>query len=157
MNATELIVGHVVPIAASIAVLWLAYRLLFSNSNRIQFNRVFLLSSLLFALVLPLIGLFVGQESPQMVNLRENLFGTTMLNEIVIMPEGQTVASEVQADVLPMTQPHFTVWQLLAGIYIIGVVVMTLLFLFKSGETCSTHPSFSQAQNGWIHSSLHWS
>ena len=91
MNAQEMIIGHVLPIAASIAVLWVAYRLLFSNSNRLKFNRMYLLTSLLFALALPLMGLFVGHEAPQVVTLKQNLFGGSMLNEIVVTPDGQPV------------------------------------------------------------------
>ena len=134
MNAQELIIGHVLPIAAAIAVLWVVYRLLFSNSNRIKFNRVFLLSSLLFALALPLIGVFVGHESQQMVTWKQNLFGGTMLTEITITPEGQEALPEMQTEATPVTQPRFTVWQIVGGLYIIGVGVMTLLFLFKLGR-----------------------
>jgi len=134
MNAQQLIIGHVLPIAAAIAVLWVVYRLLFSNSNRIKFNRVFLLSSLLFALALPLIGVFVGHESQQMVTWKQNLFGGTMLTEITITPEGQEAMPEMQTEVAPVAQPRLTVWQIVGGLYIIGVGVMTLLFLFKLGR-----------------------
>ena len=134
MKAQELIIGHVLPIAAAIAVLWVVYRLLFSNSNRIKFNRVFLLSSLLFALALPLIGVFVGHESQQMVTWKQNLFGGTMLTEITITPEGQEAMPEMQTEVAPVAQPRLTVWQIVGGLYIIGVGVMTLLFLFKLGR-----------------------
>ena len=131
MNTQELIIGHVLPIAAAIAVLWVVYRLLFSNSNRIKFNRGFLLSSLLFTLALPLIGVFVGHESQQMVTWKQNLFGGTMLTEITITPEGQEAMPEMQTEVAPVAQPRFTIWQIVGGLYIIGVGVMTLLFLFK--------------------------
>ena len=50
MKAQELIIGHLLPIAATVAVLWLVYRLLFRNSNRLYFNRFFLLTSMLFGL-----------------------------------------------------------------------------------------------------------
>ena len=81
MNAQQLIIGHLLPIGAAIAVLWLAYRLLFINSNRLRFNRLFLLAAMLFSLVLPLLGLWVGTEAPQVVSLKQNLFGGTMLGE----------------------------------------------------------------------------
>ncbi len=133
MNAQEMIIGHVLPIAASIAVLWVAYRLLFSNSNRLKFNRMYLLTSLLFALALPLMGLFVGHEAPQVVTLKQNLFGGSMLNEIVVTPDGQPVMPEAPV-VAETAKTHFSLWQILGGLYLIGVAVMTLLFLFKLGR-----------------------
>ena len=130
MNAQELIIGHVLPIAATIAILWLVYRLLFRNSNRLKFNRYFLLTSMLLALAMPLLGLLSGLESPQMVELKQNLFGgSNLLNEVIVTPDGQPMLPEVT--VTTSTQSHFSVWQVLAGIYLIGVAVMTLLFLFK--------------------------
>ena len=71
MNAQELIIGHLLPIGAAIAVLWLVYRLLFINSNRLKFNRLFLLRRcfcLGFALARPV----CGHGSPR---LRVSAFG----------------------------------------------------------------------------------
>ena len=133
MKAQELIIGHLLPIAVTIAVLWLVYRLLFRNSNRLYFNRYFLLTSMLLALAMPLLGLLSGLESPQMVELKQNLFGsTTLLSEVIVTPDGQPMLPEVT--VTTSTQSHFSMWQVLAGIYLIGVAVMTLLFLFKLGR-----------------------
>ena len=55
MNAQVLFADYLLPIAIGLMVLWVAYRLLFTNSNRFQFNRAFLLGALLFSLALPLI------------------------------------------------------------------------------------------------------
>ena len=133
MNAQELIIGHLLPIAVTIAVLWLVYRLLFRNSNRLQFNRFFLLTSMLLALAMPLLGLLSGLESPQMVELKQNLFGGgSLLQEVIVTPDGQPMLPEVT--VTTSTQSHFSMWQVLAGVYLIGVAVMTLLFLFKLGR-----------------------
>ena len=89
MNAQELIIGHLLPIAATVAVLWLVYRFLFRNSNRLYFNRYFLLTSMLLALAMPLLGLLSGMESQQMVVLKQNLFGGgIMLNEVIVTPDG---------------------------------------------------------------------
>ena len=129
MNAKELILGHVLPIAATVAVLWLVYRLLFRNSNRLQFNRFFLLTSLLLALVMPLLGLLSGLELPQMANLKQSLFNGTLLNEVIITSDGQPMLPEVI--VTTGAPSHFSVWQVIGGIYLLGVGVMTLLFLFK--------------------------
>ena len=133
MNAQELIIGHVLPIAATIAVLWLVYRLLFRNSNRLKFNRFFLLTSMLLALAMPLLGLLSGMEVPQMVTLKQNMFNGMMLSEIIVTPDGQPVLPEVTVTT-DATPSRFSLWQVIVGIYLIGVGVMTLLFLFKLGK-----------------------
>ena len=134
MNAQQLIIGHLLPIAVAIMALWLVYRLLFSNSNRLQFNRFYLLTAMLFSLALPLVGLLMGTESQQMVSLKQNLFGGMMLNEVTITANGVAVLPEAEARLATATRPHLTLWQVLGGIYLIGVGVTTLLFLFKVGK-----------------------
>ena len=133
MNAQEFIIGHVLPIAATVAVLWLVYRLLFHNSNRLYFNRYFLLTSMLLALAMPLLGLLSGMEVPQMVTLKQNMFNGMMLSEIIVTPDGQPVLPEVTVTT-DATPSRFSLWQVIGGIYLIGVGVMTLLFLFKLGK-----------------------
>ena len=133
MNAQELIIGHVLPIAATIAVLWLVYRLLFRNSNRLYFNRYFLLTSMLLSLTMPLLGLLSAVEVPQMVTLKQSIFNGTMLNEVIVTPDGQPVLPEVTVTT-NNTPSRFSVWQVIGGIYLIGVGVMTLLFLIKLGR-----------------------
>lgn len=132
MKAQELIIGHLLPIAATVAILWLVYRLLFRNSNRLHFNRYFLLTSMLLALAMPLLGLLSGLELPQMVTLKQSMLNGMMLNEVIVTADGQPMLPEVI--VTTSTQSHFNVWQVIAGIYLIGVGVMTLLFLFKLGK-----------------------
>ena len=132
MNAQELIIGHLLPIAATVAVRWLVYRFLFRNSNRLYFNRFFLLTSMLLALAMPLLGLLSGIEVPQMATLKQNLFGGTLLNEVIVTSDGQPMLPEVI--VTTSTQSRFSVWQVISGIYLIGVGVMTLLFLIKLGK-----------------------
>ena len=132
MNTQELFIGHLLPIAATIAVLWLVYRLLFRNSNRLHFNRFFLLTSMLLALAMPLLGFISGLEVPQMATLKQNLFGGTLLNEVIVTSDGQPMLPEVI--VTTSTQSRFSVWQVIGGMYLIGVGVMTLLFLIKLGK-----------------------
>ena len=132
MKAQELIIGHLLPIAAAIAVFWLLYRVLFRNSNRLYFNRYFLLTSMLLALAMPMLGLLSGLELPQMATLKQNLFGGALLNEVIVTSDGQPMLPEVI--VTTSTQSRFSVWQVLGGIYLIGVGVMTLLFLIKLGK-----------------------
>ena len=133
MNAQELIIGHLLPIAATVAVLWLVYRFLFRNSNRLHFNRFFLLTSMLLALSMPLLGLLSGMEVPQMATLKQNMFNGMMLNEVIVTPDGQPVLPEVSVTT-DATPSRFSVWQVMGGIYLIGVGVMTLLFLIKLGR-----------------------
>ena len=133
MNAQELIIGHVLPIAATVAVLWLVYRLLFRNSNRLYFNRYFLLTSMLLALAMPLLGLLSGMEVPQMATLKQNMFNGMMLSEVIVTHDGQPMLPEVIVTT-NTTPSRFSVWQVIGGIYLIGVGVMTLLFLFKLGK-----------------------
>ena len=133
MNAQELMIGHLLPIAATVAVLWVVYRLLFRNSNRLLFNRFFLLTSMLLALAMPLLGLLSGAEMPQMATLKQNMFSGIMLSEVVVTPDGQPVLPEVTVTT-NATPSRFSLWQVVGGIYLIGVGVMTLLFLFKLGK-----------------------
>ena len=133
MNAQELIIGHLLPIAATVVVLWGVYRLLFRNSNRLLFNRFFLLTSMLLALAMPLLGLLSGTELPQMATLKQNMFSGMMLSEVVVTPDGQPVLPEVTVNT-NATPSRFSLWQVVGGIYLLGVGVMTLLFLFKLGK-----------------------
>ena len=133
MNAQELIIGHLLPVAATVAVLWLVYRFLFRNSNRLYFNRFFLLTSMLFALAMPLLGLLSGIELPQMATLKQNMFNGMMLSEVIVTPDGQPVLPEVSVTT-DATPSRFSVWQVMGGIYLLGVGVMTLLFLIKLGR-----------------------
>ncbi len=131
MNAQQLIIGHLLPVAGGIVLLWMAYRLLFINSNRLKFNRLFLLTAMLFSLALPLISPLIGMSSPQVAALKQNLFNSFLLNEITVT-ERPLALPEVVVET--DSQPHFSLWQVLIGIYLIGVGVMTLLFLIKIGR-----------------------
>ena len=125
------ILKYALPVAASIAVLWIAYRLLFVNSNRFQFNRSFLLLALLFSLALPVVGLFMGESAPQIVEIKHSMFPGYTLGEIVITPEGQEVTP--MAEIMTAETPtwHISLWQVLGIIYLLGVAVMAVLFLVK--------------------------
>ena len=134
MNTQSFIIENLLPVAISLMVLWVAYRLLFTNSNRFQFNRFYLLTAMLFSLALPLFGLLVGQSSPQMMAIKQNLFNGTMLNEITISYGDSSVTTLPEIVIDGPDRMHVTVWQVLIAIYLIGVVVTGLLFLFKMGK-----------------------
>ena len=97
MNAQQLIVSHLLPIAGSLVLLWIAYRLLFRNSNRVPFNRCFLLTAMLFSLLLPLLGWVMGERLPQMGHLRQAIWSGNLLNEVVVSPDGAQAVMEVGA------------------------------------------------------------
>ena len=87
---------NIISIAIAIALLWAAYRVLFINSNRLTFNRAFLIIALGFSLILPAAGFYIGRSTPQIVSYRQSLFQGIMLDEVVITAEG--VAISTQAD-----------------------------------------------------------
>lgn len=133
MNAQTLF-EYILSVAVSLMVLWVAYRLLFTNSNRFQFNRFYLLSAMLFSLALPLFGLLMGQSTPQVVAFKQNMLGGFMLNEITISYGDPTAVTLSEVEVATPTRIHFSLWQVLGVIYLIGVAVTALLFLFKMGK-----------------------
>jgi len=134
MNNSEFLTTNLLPVAISLMVLWVAYRLLFTNSNRFQFNRYYLLTAMLFSLALPLFGLLVGQSSPQMMAIKQNMFNGTMLNEITISYGDSSVTTLPEIVIDGPDRMHVTLWQVLIAIYLLGVVVTGLLFLFKMGK-----------------------
>ena len=134
MNTQALFTEYLLPIAVGLMVLWVAYRLLFTNSNRFQFNRFYLLTAMLFSMALPLFGLLMGETSPQMVAFKQNLFGGFMLQEITISYGDPSVVTLPEVEVATPARIHFSLWQVLGLIYFIGVAVTSLLFLFKMGK-----------------------
>lgn len=131
----------IISIAIAVAVLWVAYRVLFINSNRLVFNRAFLITALGFSLILPAAGLMIGGSSPQIVSYRQSLFSGIMLDEVVITAEGVIVntpvemtAQEETAAPVVATVNSFNIWKYLWIIYLIGVGVMGMVFLFKLGK-----------------------
>ena len=152
MNIQTFFTEYLLPIAIGLMVLWVAYRLLFTNSNRFQFNRFYLLTAMLFSLALPLFGLLMGQSTPQVVAFKQNLLGGFMLNEITISYGEPTAVTLPEVEVATPTRIHFSLWQVLGFIYLIGVAVMALLFLFKMGKLVAM---IAQAQNGRLYHGVH--
>ena len=84
---------NIISIAIAIALLWAAYRVLFINSNRLTFNRAFLIIALGFSLILPAAGFYIGRSTPQIVSYRQSLFQGIMLDEVVITAEGVAIST----------------------------------------------------------------
>lgn len=123
MNAQELILGRLLPVAAAIAVFWIVYRLLFTNSNRIKFNRFYILSSIIFAIVLPFFGMLIGKGSPEILSLKQNIFGGIELDTVTVTADGGTP--------LPVPATQYSIWQIMSIIYLVGVGISLLLLMFK--------------------------
>lgn len=134
MNAQTSFTEYLLPIAVGLMVLWVAYRLLFTNSNRFQFNRFYLLTAMLFSLALPLFGLLMGETTPQVVAFKQNLLGGFMLNGITISYGDPSVVTLPEVEVANPAGIHFSLWQVLGIIYLIGVAVTAFLFLLKIGK-----------------------
>jgi TonB family protein len=133
----------IISIAIALALLWAAYRVLFINSNRLVFNRAFLIIALGFSLILPAAGIFIGRNIPVVNTYRESLMQSIMLEEIVITPDGVVIntASEV-ADNKAVTSteaqeaPRRPIGLLrpIGLIWLIGAIGAALLFLFRLGK-----------------------
>ena len=121
-----------ISIAIAVAILWVVYRVLFGNSNRLHFNRAFLLFAMAFSLALPPLGTFIGNNTPQLADIRQSIFKGLTLDEIVIISDGATTDAITEAGAVhPATS---SVWKIVGTIYIVGVAIMTLIFLLKLGK-----------------------
>ena len=133
---------NIISIAIAVAVLWVAYRVLFINSNRLVFNRAFLIIALGFSLILPAAGVMIGGSSPQIVSYRQSLFSGIMLEEVVITAEGVTISTpaDVRADngeaapVVAKNRRTFDFIGLISLIWLTGAMIATLIFLIKLGK-----------------------
>ena len=132
----------IISIAIAVAVLWLAYRVLFINSNRLIFNRAFLIIALGFSLILPAAGIMIGRNTPQIVSYKQSLFQGIMLEEVVITAEGVTISTpadnvnenEQAAPVVASNKRSFDIIGLMGLIWLIGAISAALVFLFKLGK-----------------------
>lgn len=131
----------IISIAIATAVLWLTYRVLFINSNRLIFNRAFLIVALGFSLILPAAGVYIGRNTPQIVSYKQSLFQGIMLDEVVITAEGVTIstvndvkADENAAQVVAQKKAPLSLIGPMRLIWLIGAIVAALVFLFKLGK-----------------------
>ena len=131
----------IISIAIAVALLWVAYRVLFINSNRLVFNRAFLIIALGFSLMLPMLGMLIGNSTPQMVSYKQSLFKGIMLDEVVITADGVTISTqddvavdESAAPVVASNKRSFDLIGLIGIIWMIGAIVAALIFLIKLGK-----------------------
>ncbi len=135
-------ITSIISIAIATAVLWIAYRVLFINSNRLTFNRAFLIVALGFSLILPAVGMYIGRSTPQIVSYRESLFQGIMLDEVVITAEGVTISKPMEntadnegaAPAVAGNKISFDIRGIMRLIWLIGAIGATLVFLFKLGR-----------------------
>lgn len=103
---------HLLKFTASLAILWLFYKLFLENDNRHQFKRFYLLASIFFALIVPFITFTEYIEATtQSVSLSSNLEFTTVIEQNVQPPE---------VDYLPI---------ILWSVYGIGVLFFGVKFI----------------------------
>lgn len=131
----------IISIAIAVAVLWVAYRVLFINSNRLIFNRAFLIVALGFSLILPAAGVYIGRNTPQIVSYKQSLFQGIMLDKVVITAEGVTIstvndvkADENAAQVVAQKKAPLSLIGPMRLIWLIGAIGAALVFLFKLGK-----------------------
>lgn len=135
-------ITSIISIAIATAVLWIAYRVLFINSNRLTFNRAFLIVALGFSLILPAVGMYIGRSTPQIVSYRESLFQGIMLDEVVITAEGVTISKPMEntadnegaAPAVAGNKISFDIRGIMRLIWLIGAIGAALVFLFKLGR-----------------------
>ena len=135
-------ITSIISISIATAVLWIAYRVLFINSNRLTFNRAFLIVALGFSLILPAVGMYIGRSTPQIVSYRESLFQGIMLDEVVITAEGVTISKPVEntadnegaAPAVAGNKISFDIRGIMRLIWLIGAIGAALVFLFKLGR-----------------------
>ena len=138
---TNIMATSIISIAIAVAVLWVAYRVLFINSNRLIFNRAFLIVALGFSLILPAAGVYIGRNTPQIVSYKQSLFQGIMLDEVVITAEGVTIstvndvkADENAAQVMAQKKAPLSLIGPMRLIWLIGAIGAALVFLFKLGK-----------------------
>ena len=131
----------IISIAIAVALLWVAYRVLFINSNRLVFNRAFLIIALGFSLMLPVLGMLIGNSTPQMVSYKQSLFKGIMLDEVVITAEGVAISTQDDVAVDESVEPvvasnkrSFDLIGLIGLIWLIGAIIAALIFLIKLGK-----------------------
>jgi TonB family protein len=139
---TNIMITSIISISIATTVLWIAYRVLFINSNRLTFNRAFLIVALGFSLILPAVGMYIGRSTPQIVSYRESLFQGIMLDEVVITAEGVTISKPVEntadnegaAPAVAGNKISFDIRGIMRLIWLIGAIGAALVFLFKLGR-----------------------
>ena len=98
-------------------VLYLAYKLLFRNSNRFQLNRIVLLTISIFAFTLPFIRINIeGQQFQEMPSFKQEMD--------VIFYSDAMIEAPVETKTLSFTD-------IISYIYIIGVVFFLMKFVYN--------------------------
>ncbi len=98
-------------------VLYLAYKLLFRNSNRFQLNRIILLTISIFAFALPFIRISIeAQQFQEMTSFKQEMD--------VIFYNDAIMEAPVETNTLSITD-------IISYIYIIGVIFFLIKFVYN--------------------------
>ncbi|MBQ8222445.1 MAG: M56 family metallopeptidase [Bacteroidales bacterium] len=108
-----MITNHILTFVATI-ILYLAYKLLFHNSNRFQLNRIILLTISVFSFVFPFIK--INLDVQEMVSFQE-VMNMIFYNDVIV--------EENQVD----SSSSFSIIKLISIVYIIGVVLFLIKFI----------------------------
>ena len=99
-------------------VLYLAYKLLFRNSNRFQLNRIILLTISLFAFALPFIRINIeGQQFQEMTSFKQEM-DVIFYSDAIIQEN-------------PVVEKTLSFTDIITYIYIIGVVFFLMKFVYN--------------------------
>ena len=99
-------------------VLYLAYKLLFRNSNRFQLNRIILLTISIFAFALPFIKISLkGQQFQEMPSFKQEM-DVIFYNDAIIQEN-------------PVVEKTLSFTDIITYIYIIGVVFFLMKFVYN--------------------------
>ena len=99
-------------------VLYLAYKLLFRNSNRFQLNRIVLLTIAIFAFALPFIKISLEvQQFQEMTSFKQEM-------DVIFYNDAIIEETAVEANTLSITD-------VISYIYIIGVVFFLMKFVYN--------------------------
>lgn len=115
--------------AAASALLWLLYLLLFSRVNRFQFNRFFLLSSLLFSILLPLTAPLITISSPSISYIKHDIVDFLTINPIIIYSNDVTDILTDRSVI--STGNNLDIVKKILTVYGIGVIITSIIFIIK--------------------------
>ncbi len=118
------LLNYIVEANLCLIIFLIIYVLWLQNETDFTFNRFYILSTLCFSAIFPLIQ-FDAASGSELIPSLGNAIQTFLLPEVVIYGSNEA---------LPKTSIGFTIWNMLIWIYFLGVFVFSLLFLFRLGR-----------------------
>ncbi len=116
-----------------LVLFYFLYKLLFTDETSFSFNRTYLLGSIFFSLLFPLINIGSASTLPTM----STVIPPHYLPEIVVTAKGQKAA------VINNVSPGLSVWTLVMWTYVTGFVFLLIRFVFQVGKLLVRIQSYS--------------